>query len=93
MKKTIPLVIAAFAFTLPQLASAVPLRATFDGNVSGSSGFFNTVLNDFPAGTAASFDVTFEDTAPSSVTAETLTHLGITNFRKEAHNDNLTRNP
>jgi hypothetical protein len=63
MKKTIPLVIAAFAFTLPQLASAVPLRATFDGNVSGSSGFFNTVLNDFPAGTAASFDVTFDDTA------------------------------
>jgi hypothetical protein len=63
MKKTIPLVIAAFAFTLPQLASAVPLRATFDGNVSGSSGFFTNVLNDFPAGTAASFDVTFDDTA------------------------------
>ena len=63
MKKTIPLVIAAFAFTLPQLASAVPLRATFDGSVTGSSGIFTNVLNDFPAGTAASFDVTLDDTA------------------------------
>jgi hypothetical protein len=63
MKKTIPLLIAAFACTVPQLASAVPLRATFDGSVSGASGFFPTVLNDFPIGTAASFDVTFDDTA------------------------------
>jgi hypothetical protein len=63
MNKTIPLVIAACAFTLPQLASAVPLRATFDGSVTGSSGFFTSVLNDFPLGTAASFDVTFDDTA------------------------------
>jgi hypothetical protein len=65
MKKTSPLlvVIAAFACTVPQLASAVPLRATFDGNVSGSTGFFSNVLNDFPTGTAASFDVTFDDTA------------------------------
>ena len=54
MNKTSPLVIAAFAFTLPPLASAVPLRATFDGSVSGSSGVFTNVLNDFPAGTAAS---------------------------------------
>ena len=63
MKKTIPLAIAALAFTLPQLASAVPLRATFDGSVSGSEGFFPTVLNDFPVGTTASFDVTFDDAA------------------------------
>jgi len=63
MKKTIPLAIALFAVTLPQLASAVPLRATFDGSVAGSDGFFSNVLNDFPVGTAASFDVTFDDTA------------------------------
>lgn len=63
MKKTIPLVIAAFAFTLPQLASAVPLRATFDGTVTGSSGLNDAVLSDFPLGTTASFDVTFDDTA------------------------------
>jgi len=62
-KKTIPLAIALFAVTLPQLASAVPLRATFDGSVAGSDGFFSNVLNDFPVGTAASFDVTFDDTA------------------------------
>ena len=63
MKKTIPLAIAMFAVTLPQLASAVPLRATFDGSVAGSDGFFSNVLNDFPVGTAASFEVTFDDTA------------------------------
>ena len=61
MKKTIPLVIAAFAFTLSQLASAVPLRATFDGSVTGSSGLNDAVLNSFPLGTAASFDLTFDD--------------------------------
>ena len=63
MTKTIPLAIAAFAFSLPQLASAVPLRATFDGSVSGATGIFGNVLNDFPLGTAASFDMTFDDTA------------------------------
>jgi hypothetical protein len=42
-------------------AAAVPIRATFDGAVSGSSGFFTNVLNDIPAGTTASFDVTFDD--------------------------------
>lgn len=42
-------------------ASAVPVHATFNGTVTGSSGFFNTVLNDVPAGTAASFDITFDD--------------------------------
>jgi hypothetical protein len=62
MKKVIALLIAAFACTLPQLASAVPVRATFDGTVSGSSGLLPSVLNDFPVGTTASFDVTFDDT-------------------------------
>lgn len=47
------------AVSLP--AAAVPIRATFDGEVSGSSGFFTNVLNDFAPGTAASFDVTFDD--------------------------------
>jgi len=52
-------------------AAAVPVRATFDGQVSGSSGLFPTVLSDLPVGTAASFDVTFDDsgllpTAPLS---------------------------
>lgn len=61
MKKVIPLLITAFACTIPQLASAVPVRATFDGTVSGSS-VFSDVLNDFPAGTTASFDVSFDDT-------------------------------
>jgi hypothetical protein len=61
MNKVIPLLVAAFGCTISQLASAVPVRATFDGTVAGSSGIFNQVLNDFPAGTAASFDVTFDD--------------------------------
>jgi hypothetical protein len=61
MNKTIPLLIAAVACTVSQLASAVPVNATFNGTVSGATGFFDTVLNDFPAGTAASFDVTFDD--------------------------------
>jgi PEP-CTERM motif-containing protein len=61
MNKMIPLLIAACACTVPQLASAVPVRATFDGTVSGSSGLFPNVLNDFPVGTTASFDVTFDD--------------------------------
>jgi len=63
MKKMIPLAIAALAFTVPQLASAVPLRATFDGTVAGSKGFNSAVLSDFPLGTTASFDVTFDDAA------------------------------
>lgn len=74
MKKTIPLVIAAFAFTLPQLASAVPLRATFDGSVTGSSGLNDAVLSDFPLGTAASFDVTFDDTALAADAADITTY-------------------
>ena len=61
MKKVVPLLFAAVACTVPQFASAVPVHATFDGTVSGSSGSFTTVLNDFPAGTTASFDVTFDD--------------------------------
>jgi PEP-CTERM motif-containing protein len=61
MKRMIPLVVAALGCLVSQLAAAVPLHATFDGTVSGSSGFFPTVLNDFPAGTTASFDVTFDD--------------------------------
>jgi hypothetical protein len=61
MKKVVPLLVAAFACTVPQFASAVPVHATFDGTVAGSSGFFNSVLNDFPVGTTAAFDVTFDD--------------------------------
>ena len=61
MKRLIPLLVAVFGCTVSQLAAAVPVRATFDGTVSGSSGFFNNVLNDFPAGTTASFDVSFDD--------------------------------
>ncbi|MGH8238276.1 MAG: PEP-CTERM sorting domain-containing protein [Steroidobacteraceae bacterium] len=61
MNRIAPLLIAALTCSVPQLASAVPVRATFDGTVSGSSVFAN-VLNDFPVGTAASFDVSFDDT-------------------------------
>jgi PEP-CTERM motif len=61
MKKIVPVLVAAFACSFSQLAAAVPVHATFDGTVAGSSGFFSTVLNDFPVGTTASFDVTFDD--------------------------------
>jgi len=61
MQKLMPLLVAAIACTVPQLASAVPVRATFNGTVSGAAGLYDTVLNDFPIGTIASFDVTFED--------------------------------
>lgn len=60
MKNSLPLLVAALAWSLPQLATAVPINATFNGTVSGSSAFPN-VLSDFPVGTAASFDVTFDD--------------------------------
>ena len=60
MKNSLPLLVAALACAIPQLASAVPIHATFNGTISGSSAFTN-VLSDFPIGTAASFNVTFDD--------------------------------
>jgi hypothetical protein len=62
MKRMIPLLVATFGCMVSQFAAAMPLRATFDGTVSGSSGVFTNVLSDFAAGTTASFDVTFDDT-------------------------------
>lgn len=61
MKKFVPLLIATLACSVPQLAAAVPINATYTGTVSGSSGIFGQVLNDFPIGTSASFDLTFDD--------------------------------
>lgn len=60
MKIRIALLVAALACTVPQLAAAVPVYATFNGTVSGSTAF-TSVLSDFPVGTAASFNVTFDD--------------------------------
>jgi hypothetical protein len=42
-------------------AAAVPVRATFNGSVTGGLAFSTDVLSTFPVGTAASFDVTFDD--------------------------------
>jgi hypothetical protein len=50
--------VLGLAFAFP--AAAVPIHATFDGVVSGT-GSFAHVLDEFPIGTAASFDVTFDD--------------------------------
>lgn len=61
MKTAFPLVIAALACVFSHVASAVPVHATFSGNVSGAAGLFTDVLNDFPVGTAAAFDVSFDD--------------------------------
>jgi hypothetical protein len=61
MKTAFPLLIAALACTVAPVASAVPVHATFSGNVSGVAGLYDSVLNDFPVGTAAAFDVTFDD--------------------------------
>jgi hypothetical protein len=61
MKTALPLLVAALACMVSQVASAVPVHATFSGNVSGATGLLPTVLNDFPVGTAAAFDVTFDD--------------------------------
>jgi hypothetical protein len=60
MKNSFPLLVAALACAVPQLASAIPIHATFNGTVTGSSAFSN-LLSDFPIGTAASFSVTFDD--------------------------------
>jgi hypothetical protein len=60
MKNSFPLLVAALMYAVPQLAAAIPVNATFNGTVSGSSTFTN-VLNDFPVGTTASFNVTFDD--------------------------------
>lgn len=43
-------------------ASATPVHATFNGSVTGAL-FINELLTDFPIGTAASFDVTFDDSS------------------------------
>lgn len=62
MKKiAITSVLGALLAAASMSASAVPVHATFSGATTGSSGFFTNVLNDIPAGTAASFDVTFDD--------------------------------
>jgi hypothetical protein len=61
MKISFPLLFAALACSVPQLASAIPVNATFNGAVAGAGGAFDAVLNDFPIGTAASFNVTFDD--------------------------------
>jgi hypothetical protein len=60
MKKVLLPLIAASTCLISQHAAAIPIRATFSGTVAGSLAFDN-VLNDFPVGTAASFDVTFDD--------------------------------
>ena len=51
--------IAILAFSSP--AAAVPVRASFNGVVSGGTAFATDLLNEFPAGTSASFDVMFDD--------------------------------
>lgn len=61
MKKFATTFVGVLLAAASMSAFAVPVRATFSGAVTGSSGFFNTVLSDIPAGTAASFDVTFDD--------------------------------
>lgn len=61
MKTAFPVLVAALACSISQIASAVPVNATFSGNVSGWAGLNADVLNDFPLGTAAAFDVTFDD--------------------------------
>ena len=60
MKKLLALFAAVFACSFSTIASAVPVNATFNGVVTGS-GFFTNVLDDFPTGTTAAFDVTFDD--------------------------------
>lgn len=57
--RSIALAVIACALSLPALA--VPVRAQFSGAVTGSAGFSNNVLNEFPLGSAASFDVSFDD--------------------------------
>jgi hypothetical protein len=62
MKKVAPLsIVFALAFaSLP--AAATPIHAVFSGTVTGQLGFANDVINTFPLGTLASFDVSFDDT-------------------------------
>jgi hypothetical protein len=61
-KSTIRLALAGIAGCLIGVAAqAAPIHATFSGAVTGSTGAFTQILNDVPAGTAASFDVTFDD--------------------------------
>ena len=76
MKISFPLVVAALACSVPQLASAIPVNATFNGTVSGATATFDTVLNDFPIGTAASFNVIFDDVALVD-SASQVTGLGV----------------
>ena len=65
MKPIRSLVVAALACVAAVPASAVPIRATFSGTVTEYN-IFPNVLNDIPVGTAASFDVTFDDSGLGS---------------------------
>jgi hypothetical protein len=63
MKKNIVLLLMmSLTGLFTSVASAVPVRATFDGAVSGFL-HYEGPANDFPLGTAASFDVVFDDDA------------------------------
>ena len=62
MKKLASDFVVALACVAAAPACAVPIHATFDGTVSGSTATsLTTVLNDVPVGTTASFDVFFDD--------------------------------
>jgi hypothetical protein len=57
--RTIAFTLIAFVASWP--AVALPIHATFSGTVTGGVGFSSQVLTQFPLGTAASFNVTFDD--------------------------------
>jgi hypothetical protein len=53
-------IVFALAFaSLP--AAATPIHAVFNGTVTGQLGFATDVINTYPLGTLASFDVSFDD--------------------------------
>jgi PEP-CTERM motif len=57
--RSIALAVIACSLSLPALA--VPVRAQFSGAVTDYTAFFSNVASEFPLGSAASFDVTFDD--------------------------------
>lgn len=61
-------VFAAALTVLAPFAAAAPVSFVFSGLVTGWSGFNDAVLTDFPLGTLASFNITF-DAAPLVPTA------------------------
>lgn len=55
------IVAGAVALTITTTATAIPMTATFEGEVSGSDSLFTKALDSFPVGTRVAFGVNYDE--------------------------------